>query len=72
MNKDEVPPKLVVDVKNEEVNEEPASLIRISSKKPVIPKPKRESSMKNVEVKNVEGKKFGENSSDKYEKKEKM
>lgn len=37
-NEDEVPLALAIDVNNEVVNEEPASLIHKSSKKPMIPK----------------------------------
>ncbi|XP_070038717.1 uncharacterized protein [Nicotiana tomentosiformis] len=68
VNEKEVPPVLVVDVDDEEVNEEPASLIRKSSKKPVILKPRREPSVKAVEVEDVES---GEKLFEKSAKKEK-
>ncbi|XP_070055103.1 uncharacterized protein [Nicotiana tomentosiformis] len=59
VNEEEVPPPLVVDV-DEGVNEELGSLIRKSSKKPTVPRPRRESSVKMVKVKNVEVEEFGE------------
>ncbi|XP_070049214.1 uncharacterized protein [Nicotiana tomentosiformis] len=72
VNEEDLPPENIVDVKDEEVNEEPASLICKSSKKFVLVKPKGGSSVKGVEIdkeKSVEEKESGEKS--KSEKKEK-
>ncbi|XP_070026119.1 protein PXR1-like [Nicotiana sylvestris] len=73
VNEEEVPPALVVDI-DEEENEEPDSLIRKSSKKPAIPRSRRKSSMKNVEVEESGEKvseKSGKKLSEKSAKKEK-
>nr|XP_016440141.1 PREDICTED: uncharacterized protein LOC107765956 [Nicotiana tabacum] len=50
---------LVVDV-DDEVSEEPSPLIRKSSKKPTVPKSGKESSVRVMEVSNVEVGEFGE------------
>nr|XP_009592125.1 uncharacterized protein LOC104089022 [Nicotiana tomentosiformis] len=59
VNEEEVPTALIIDI-DDEVTEEPGSLTRKSSKKPTVPKPRRESSVSMMEASNVEVEKFGE------------
>ncbi|XP_070036230.1 uncharacterized protein [Nicotiana tomentosiformis] len=56
VNEKVVPPALVVDV-DDEVEEEPGSLVRKSSKKLTIPKSKRESSVSEIDLSKVEDEK---------------
>nr|XP_016448703.1 PREDICTED: inner centromere protein-like [Nicotiana tabacum] len=56
VNEKVVPPTLVVDV-DDEVEEEPGSLVRKSSKKLTLPKSKRESSVSEMDLSKVEGEK---------------
>ncbi|XP_070048983.1 uncharacterized protein [Nicotiana tomentosiformis] len=72
VNQEVVPPALVVDV-DDEMNEEPSSLIRMSSKKLIVPKSRKESSVRVMEVSNAEvgesGEKVDEESSEKVSEK---
>ncbi|XP_070045306.1 uncharacterized protein [Nicotiana tomentosiformis] len=61
VNEKVVPPALVVDV-DEEVNEEPGSLIRRFSKKPTVPKSMKESSIRVIKVSEKSGEKVSEKS----------
>ncbi|XP_070058197.1 uncharacterized protein [Nicotiana tomentosiformis] len=63
-----VPPSLVVDI-DDEVDEEPGSLVRKSSKKLTILKSKKESSLSEMGLSNVAGEKSGEQVVDKSDEK---